>query len=158
MRYSLLLLFAAALLSACGAGATPSVPGGTDDNGDDTVINTTAGLSAYPGATGSEVIPAGLDTKTTFSTDASLQQVYSHFDGQLTAQGWQQTSIENEDEEIEAEYTREGRGARSSSWSAMTEAFELKIDIDGDNADYDQDNGTGDGDDDDGGDDGSDDD
>lgn len=140
MNYRWLSLLAIVTLTACGVGATPNSP--TTDEADgaaDTVINPTAGLNAYPGASNNEVIPDGVDSRTRFSSDASMQVVYSYFDGQLTAQGWVQTSTEAEDDEVEAEYTCEGRELELEDGS-----FELEIDIDGDNASYDEDNGAGD--------------
>ena len=156
MKYRWLALLSVAALTACEVGAAPSTPG--NDDGDDVVINQTAGLNAYPDAGSSEVVPDGTDTRTIFETDASLQEVYVYFDAQLTAQGWQQTSIENDDDEIEADYTREGCELEFEL-ERDDGRYELEIDIDGDNTDYDQDNGVGDEDDgDDGnGDDGNDD-
>lgn len=138
MKTGLMALSATLVLTACGAAATPSTPGDTGDNGDDTVINETAGLDAYPGSTATDIIPTGLDTRTTFAADASLDEVYSYFDGQLTAQGWQQTTTERDDDEIEAEYTRDGRELELEL-ERDDNGFELEIDIDGDNADYDTD-------------------
>ncbi len=150
MNYRPLLLLTVVTLTACEVGAAPSSPNTDEADGAmNTPINPTAGLNAYPGATGSEVIPDGVDTRTRFGSDASLQEVYSYFDGQLTAQGWGQTSIENEDDEVEAEYTREGRELEFEL-ERDDGGFELEIDIGGDNASYDQDNGAGDDDSDDG--------
>lgn len=93
-----------------------------------------------------------MDSRTTFDTDASLEEVYRYFDGELVAGGWQQTSNETEDDEIEAEYVRDGRELEFEL-ERDDGRYELEIDIDGDNTSYDEDNGNGDGDE---GDDGSD--
>lgn len=138
MNIGLLSLAAALVLTACGAAATSGTPGNTDDSGEGTVINETVGLTAYPGSTATSVVPAGLDTRTTFTADASLEEVYNHFDGQLTAQGWRRTTTERDDDEIEAEYVREGRELELEL-ERDGGGFELEIDIDGDNADYDAD-------------------
>jgi len=153
-------IFLLLLLSACGTGTSPGADDGDDDNdnGTDTggsAINETAGLSSYPGATEAQVSEEGLDTRTRFSADATLQQVYDFFNGELSAQGWQQTEIEIEDDEIESGYVREGRELELEL-ERDDGGFELEIDIDGDNAGFDEDNGVGDGDDDDGDDDGDD--
>jgi hypothetical protein len=74
----------------------------------------------------------------------------------LTAQGWRQTDIEVEDDDIEADYVRDGR-TLEFELEQEGGGFELEIDIGGDNAGYDEDNGVGDDDDSDGGDDGDDD-
>ncbi len=143
MKIGLLSLAAVLVLTACGAAATPSTPGNTDD---DTAINETAGLNPYPGSAATNVVPTGLDTRTTFTTDATPDEVYSYFDGELTAQGWQQTTIERDDDEIEADYTRDGRQLELEL-ERDDGGFELEIDIDGDNADYDADDGDDDSDD-----------
>lgn len=146
MKIGLLSLAAVLVLTACGAATAPGTPGNTGDDGDDTAINETAGLNAYPGSTAISVVPAGLDTRTTFTADATLDEVYRHFDGQLTAQGWQQTAIERDDGEIEAEYVREDRELEFEL-ERDDGGFELELDIDGDNADYDADDGDDDSDD-----------
>lgn len=143
MKYLLpfLLTFA---LGACDVGAAPSTPETpptpeTPGAPDGTVINQTAGLSAYPGAAGNGLVTEdGLDTRTTFSADASLQEVYSYFDGQLTSGGWQRTNLEQDDDEIEADYSREGR-TLELELEQDDGGFELEVDIDGDNAGYDED-------------------
>lgn len=141
MKHILPLLTVVAL-SACEVGATPTTPGNTDDM-DAAVVNQTAGLTAYPGARNAEVVPDGLDTRARFSADASLQEVYEHFNGELAAQGWQQTATEVDDDETEATYSREGR-VLEFELERDDGGFELEIDIDGDNTGYDQDNGDDD--------------
>ncbi len=149
MKYTALPLLTVIALSACATTATPNTPG----NPDDTAINQTAGLSAYPGAVGGETVPEGLDSRTGFDTDASLEEVYGYFDGELVAGGWRRTNNETEDDEIEAKYVREGRELEFEL-ERDDGRYELEIDIGGDNTGYDEDNGAGDDDNDD--DDGSD--
>ena len=145
------------LLSACGTSASPGTGDGddaNDDNGTDTggaAINETAGLSSYPAATDVQVSEDGLDTRARFSADAALQEVYDFFNGELSAQGWRQTDIE--DDEVEADYVQGGR-TLEFDLERDDGGFDLEIDIGGDNAGYDEDNGVGDDDDD--GDDGDD--
>lgn len=146
MKYTALPLLTVIALSACATTAAPNTPG-NPDGADDVVINQTAGLSAYPGAGGSETVPEGLDSRTSFNTDASLEEVYGYFNGELVDQGWQQTSIETEDDEIEAEYVRDGRELEFEL-ERDDGRYELEIDVDGDNTGYDEDNGAGDDDDD----------
>lgn len=145
--WTILLVF---LLSACGAGATP----GTDDDNDDgnggsrgAVINQTAGVAGYPGATDVQVSEDGLDTRVRFAADATLEEVYTYFGGELRAQGWQRTGIETDDE-IEADYAREGRELEFELEREDDGGFELEIDIDRDNAAYNEDDDDDDGDDD----------
>lgn len=140
MKRIWLPLASALALTACEVDAAPNLPG-DDDSG--LVINQTAALSAYPGASSSEVIPDGLDTRTTFAADASLGEVYDYFHAQLTGQGWMRTTLENDDDEVEADYSREGRELEFEL-ERDDGGFELEIDIDGDNSVYDEDNGPGD--------------
>ena len=118
-------------LTACEVGASPSTPAGT-------VINPTAGLDTFPGSSNTDVIPDGDDTRTYFEADAPIDTVYEHFHSELGAQGWQRTELERDDDEIEAEYTREGRELEFEL-ERDDGRYELEIDIDGDNASYDQD-------------------
>lgn len=134
---SLLLITA---LTACATSASPPPP--DSPRGEGEVVNETAGLSAYPSSSGTEVIPDGEDTRTRFQTDASLDEVYSHFHGELTAQGWQRTSLERDDE-VEAGYAREGR-TLEFELESDDGGFELEIDIDSDNDSYDEDDDDGD--------------
>jgi hypothetical protein len=142
MKSTLFLLLAMIALTACEVDAAPSTDGGPG-----TVINPTAALEGYPGASNSDVIPDGLDTRTFFESDASLGEIYDHFHTQLTAQGWQRTDLETDDDEIEPEYRRDGRELELEL-ERDDGGFELEIDIDRDNSSYDQDNGAGDDDDD----------
>lgn len=150
MKYSLLPLLATVgvALTACEVDAAPEsqTPG-------DVVINQTAALSAYPGTSSNEVVSDGDDTRTTFAADASLPEVYEHFHSQLTAQGWGRTDLEQDDDEVEADYRREGQELELEL-ERDDGGFELEIDIGADNSGYDEDNGPGD---DDSGDDGDDD-
>jgi len=138
-------------LSACGAGAAP----GTDDDSDDgpdggsrgAIINQTAGVAGYPGATDVQVSEDGLDTRVRFATDATLEEVYTYFDGELSAQGWQRTGLETDDDEIEADYAREGRELELELEREDDGGFEVEIDIDRDNAAYNEDDDDDDGDD-----------
>ena len=141
-------------LSACGTSTTPAT--GDDDNDDGgaspSAINQTAGVAGYPGTTDVQVSEDGLDTRTRFAADATLREVYDFFNGELNAQGWRQTEIETDDDEIEADYVREGRELEFELEREDDGSFELEIDIDRDNARYNEDDGD-DGDDDDGDDD-----
>ncbi len=141
MKYILLPLAAALTLTACAVDAGPSLPGGEAPGA--ALVNQTAGLSAYPGASSSEVIPDGLDTRTTFAADATLDEVFTHFDDELAAQSWQRTGLERDDDEIDAEYLREGRELELEL-ERDDGGFEIEIDIDGDNSFYDQDDNNDD--------------
>lgn len=105
--YGVLSLLTVAALNASAKGA---------------IINETAGLSGYPGARNVQINSEGIDSITRFQTDNSLQEVFEHFNAELLAGGWQQTDIEMDDDEIEAEYAREWR--------------ELELDLDVDDGGY----------------------
>ena len=140
MKTIWLSLVSVAALTACEVGATPSTPGGEAS----TVINPTAGLDTYPGSSNTDVIPDGDDTRTYFETDVPITTVYEHFHTQLGTQGWQRTNLENDDDEVEADYVREGRELELEL-EREANRYELEIDIDRNNGSYDLDDNDDDG-------------
>ena len=125
------------VLSACSSDPVYSGP-----------FNRAAPLPAYPGATDVSYAENGDDTRVTFFVNASLEDVYAFFHGELTGSGWQRTDLEAEPSEIEADYAQGAQVLEFELEVALDGVFELEVDLGGDNAEYDEDNGSGDEDDD----------
>lgn len=125
----------AALLSAgCTVTFSPErVPEGESSIGvveqDEPAINPFLDLRAFPGSRIVERSIDGRSSETTFTADASLQAVYRHVHDQLAADGWRRASSEIESDEIEAEYTRDGRELELEL-ERDDGLFELELDVD----------------------------
>jgi hypothetical protein len=78
----------------------------------------------------------GLDSTIRFTTGDGIQEVFAYFDNQLTAQGWQQTDLDSDDDEINADYVRSGREVELDL-ELEGGSYRLEVDIDNDNGDDD---------------------
>ena len=93
-------------------------------------INPFLGLLPYPGSEMTRQTVDGRDSETTFTTSARLRDVYEHFHAQLIADGWRRTDLEVEDDEIEAEYRRDGLSFELELERDGRDRFDLEIDFD----------------------------
>ena len=93
-------------------------------------VNAFLGLLPYPGSEVTRHEAGGRDSKTRFITSARLRDVYEHFHDQLTRAGWRRTSLEVDDDEIEAEYRRDGVSFELELERDGRDRFELEIDFD----------------------------
>jgi hypothetical protein len=93
-------------------------------------INAFLGLLPYPGSEITRQSISGRDSETTFTTSAGLGDVYEHFHAQLIADGWRRTDLEVDDDEIEAEYRRDGLSFELELERDGRNRYELEIDFD----------------------------
>ena len=94
------------------------------------LLNETVGLTQYPGATETRIETDDLDSEVYFQADASPQELFEFYDAELVALGWQRTELE-EDDEIEAAYTRDGRELEVEL-ERDDGGFKLELDVDRD--------------------------
>ncbi len=93
-------------------------------------INPFLGLLPYPGSEVTRQSIDGRDSETAFTTSARLRDVYEHFHAQLIADGWRRIDLEVDDDEIEAEYRRDGRSFELELERDGRDRYELEIDFD----------------------------
>ena len=93
-------------------------------------INAFLGLLPYPGSEVTRHEADGRDSETRFTTSARLRDVFDHFHDQLTRDGWRRTALEMDDDEIEAEYRRNGVSFELELERDGRDGFELEIDFD----------------------------
>ena len=93
-------------------------------------INPFLGLLPYPGSEVTHQSIDGRDSETTFTASARLRDVYEHFHAQLIADGWRRTDLEVDDDEIEAEYRRDGLTFELELERDGRDRYELEIDFD----------------------------
>ena len=72
-------------------------------------FNKEAKLQAYPGASDVRVKEKGRDTEVHFKSTDPVDEVYAHHERALTEAGWKRTEFEQEKNEIEGTYQREGQ-------------------------------------------------
>ena len=94
------------------------------------VINPFLGLRAYPGSVVTRQSVDGRDSETRFTTAARLRDVYEHFHAQLVRDGWRRIEIDVDDDEIEAEYRRDGLSFELELERDGRDRYELEIDFD----------------------------
>lgn len=134
MKRLALILFLGLSLVACGAAGPdtpPTPPTPPPPGGQITIINTYLGLPIYPG---SRIIEHEEDddgdSETRFESAGSLQQVYGFFHNFLTQAGWQRVDLEEDGDEIEADYVRGGVELELELEHEGGNIYKLEIDID----------------------------
>jgi hypothetical protein len=93
-------------------------------------INAYLGLLPYPGSVVTRSEVGRRDSETRFTTSARLRDVYAHFHDQLTRDGWRRTNLEIDDDEVEAEYRRDGVSFELELERDGRDRFKLEIDFD----------------------------
>lgn len=93
-------------------------------------INAFLGLLPYPGSEVTQHESSDRDSETRFTVTARLRDVYEHLHDQLTRDGWRRTALEMDDEEVEAEYRRNGASFELELERDDRDRFELEIDVD----------------------------
>lgn len=94
------------------------------------VVNPFLGLVAYPGSVVTRQSIDGRDSETRFTTSARLRDVYEHFHEQLLRDGWRRVDLDVDDDEIEAEYRRDGLSFELELERDGRDRYELEIDFD----------------------------
>ena len=93
-------------------------------------INAYLGLLPYPGSVVTRSEVGRRDSETRFTTSARLRDVYAHIHDQLTRDGWRRTNLEIDDDEVEAEYRRDGVSFELELERDGRDRFKLEIDFD----------------------------
>jgi hypothetical protein len=124
LAFILLLGLSLVAYSGTGAEEQPS-------EGQGTIINTFLELPAYPG---SRIIEHEEDddgdSETGFESTDSLQQIYTFFHDFLTEAGWDRVDLEEDSDEIEADYVRDGVEFELELEHEGGNIYKLEIDID----------------------------
>ena len=93
-------------------------------------INPFLDLLPYPGSVVTRQSIDGRDSETTFTTSARLRDIYEHFHAQLIRDGWRRIDLDVDDDEIEAEYRRDGLSFELEIERDGRDRYDLEIDFD----------------------------
>ena len=93
-------------------------------------LNEYLGLMPYPGSDVTRQRRDGRDSKSTFTSNARLSEIYDYLHQQLVRDGWRRTDLDRDDDEIEAEYRRDRQEFELELEREGRNRFELEIDFD----------------------------